>query len=396
MAVWTLMLRTCSLALLLAFSIQTVAGQNQARTSEADLRRAMQLVEGNKLLEAQPLLEQLHAANPGDPIVMEVLAFVLTAVGSIEQDNAKRKEIFLRARALAQRAQAAGRRTQATDFVLTTIPVDGDLPMINDTRETTPAEEALLAGNVAFAKSDMPAALEHFERAAKLDPTLYEAPLFIGDVYFRMKEIDKAGQYYAKAIALDPDRDTAYRYWGNVLLQNGKLAEARAKLIDAVIAQPYVRETWAFLTRWATEAGVTLVHPLIEIPKSQAPTKSRDGADAWMHYTASREAWSKDMNAFKQAYPGETAYRHSLQEEIVAFRLAAENVEGRLKSGELQEAALLPSISNLLMLHRAGLVESYILLALPDEGISQDYPEYRRQHRDKLRKYLEEYVTSER
>lgn len=52
------------------------------------------------------------------------------------------------------------------------------------------------------------------------------------------------------------------------------------------------------------------------------------------------------------------------------------------------------SIANLLKLHREGLLEAYILLAQPDDGIVRDYEEYRKNNRDKLRRYLNEYVTA--
>jgi hypothetical protein len=45
-------------------------------------------------------------------------------------------------------------------------------------------------------------------------------------------------------------------------------------------------------------------------------------------------------------------------------------------------------------LDKEGLLEAFILLALPDEGIAQDYPEYRRTHLDDLRRYVKQYVLT--
>jgi hypothetical protein len=53
-----------------------------------------------------------------------------------------------------------------------------------------------------------------------------------------------------------------------------------------------------------------------------------------------------------------------------------------------------PSLAKLKKLDDEGLLESYILLARPDQGIAQDYPAYRDQHRDKLRKYVVDYVLT--
>lgn len=41
-----------------------------------------------------------------------------------------------------------------------------------------------------------------------------------------------------------------------------------------------------------------------------------------------------------------------------------------------------------------GLLEAYILLARPDEGIAADHPAYLRQNRDKLRRYVTQYVVN--
>jgi hypothetical protein len=38
------------------------------------------------------------------------------------------------------------------------------------------------------------------------------------------------------------------------------------------------------------------------------------------------------------------------------------------------------------------LLESYILIARADTGIRQDYPAYRQNNREKLKRYLSEYV----
>jgi len=87
-------------------------------------------------------------------------------------------------------------------------------------------------------------------------------------------------------------------------------------------------------------------------------------------------------------------YRHSLREEYQALSLVAESVEAQLKQGELKESDLNKSIANLLKLHREGLLEAYILLVKPDDGIVRDYPEYRANNREKLRRYMNEYVTA--
>jgi hypothetical protein len=43
--------------------------------------------------------------------------------------------------------------------------------------------------------------------------------------------------------------------------------------------------------------------------------------------------------------------------------------------------------------HRAGLLEPFVLLNRADNDITQDYNDYRAANRDKLRRYLDEFVV---
>src|SRR5262245_61176301 len=398
----------CLLSLFASLSTNAIRGYGQEKIDfEAELNRATQLAKENKLLDALPILEKLNTAKPDHPGVLELLAYSLLASTVSEKDTEKRKQSFLRARQTAERAKKLGNNSQLIQVMLEQIPAEGDLQRLAGSSKLTPAEASLTEGEAAFAKGDLDRAIERYENALKLDSKLYEAPLFIGDAYYKMGKIDKAGESYARAIAIDPDRDTAYRYWGNVLMREGRLKEAREKLIEAVIAEPYSRAPWQFLSDWADRANIQLRHPRIDLPKTSVTRKDdknisitallsekKDGTSAWTAYSLAKAGWMMDDKKFKEAYPNESRYRHSLGEEIAALKLTVESVQTQLKAGDLKESALDISIANLLKLHRAGLVEAYVLLAMPDEGIAHDYAEYRKNNRDKLRKYLNEFVTA--
>ncbi|HEX5085466.1 MAG TPA: tetratricopeptide repeat protein [Blastocatellia bacterium] len=373
---------------------------------EAEFKRAAELVQANKMIEASPLLEKLHAAKPDDAVVLELLSYVISATAVVEKDPVKRKKDFLRARSLAGRAKELGRNTQLVQLILEQISPDGMWGGQPAPEKRTPAEDALMEGEEAFTKGEMDLAIEHYERALKLDPKLYDAPLFIGDAYHKMGKNDKAYESYARAVAIDPDRDTAYRYWGNVLMREDKLKEAKEKLIEGVIANPYTRLTWQFLANWAERGNVQLGHPRVDIPTSSVqrkddknveillnPSEKKDGTEAWTMYSIARAAWMTEEK-FSKEFPNEKQYRHSMREESDALRLTAEMVLEQLKKGTLKEASLDVSIANLLKLHRDGLLEVYVLFVKADEGIARDYAEYRKNNRDKLRRYLNEYVTA--
>jgi tetratricopeptide (TPR) repeat protein len=211
----------------------------------------------------------------------------------------------------------------------------------------------------------------------------------------------------AICLAIDPDRETAYRYWGNVLMRSGKMEEAKEKFIEAIIADPYNRSPWQFLMAWAGRNRVQLSHPRIEPSGSMSVEKDKtnvtidmnsigknDGSAFWMFYHTARSQWIKEK--FAKEFPNEKEYRHSLREEADALGLIARLTTEAVKSGRMKEKDLEPSIANLLKINNAGLLEAYILLAKADAGIARDYAEYRKNNRDKLRRYLNEYVTAGR
>jgi hypothetical protein len=392
--------------LLLSGPARTFAQDNAGY--EAELNRALELVKAYKMPEAVPILEKLRSAKPDDTVVLESLAFAISTIATAEKDPEKRKKEFLRARALAERAKELGDNSERIQLMLEFISPDGNMPTLTGGEKRSPAEEALMEGEAAFAKGDMERAIEHYERALKLEPKLYDAQLFIGDAYHKLGKNDNAYESYARAVAIDPDRDTAYRYWGNVLMRENNLKVAKEKLIEGVIANPYTRLTWQFLVNWGERSGIQLGHPRIDIPTSSVqkkddkdisilvnPSDKVDVMAIWLIYSAARAAWMSGTK-FSEAFPNEKQYRHSLREEYESLSMAVEAVQNQLKEGKLKENSLDVSIANLLKLHRDGLLEVYVLLAKADEGIAQDYAEYRKGNRDKLRRYLNEYVTAEK
>jgi len=225
-------------------------------------------------------------------------------------------------------------------------------------------------------------------------------------MYFKKGQAFKASEWYERAIAIAPDRETAYRYSASPLMDAGKLDAARARYIEAVVAEPFNRLAWAGLARWAKAARVELSHPEIKVPTSVTPLKDNkitinispdslgkdDGAAAWMMYGISRSVWATQK--FAKEFPGEKEYRHTLREEADALRMVVESVKTQMKENKLKTLDV--SLARLVKLQDEGLLEAYVLFARADQGIAQDYAEYRKANRDKLRRYLNEYVTAKR
>ncbi|MBD0371142.1 MAG: tetratricopeptide repeat protein [Pyrinomonadaceae bacterium] len=265
------------------------------------------------------------------------------------------------------------------------------------------ADALMREGESYFAAEQWDKAREAYEKALKLDPNIYEAPLFIGDVYFQKRQMDKAGDWYAKAIAIDPNRETAYRYWSDAYLRVGKMVESRDKAVEAIVAEPYNRMSYRGLMQWAQVNKVQLAHPKIEVPAGISSNKpgevnitldpkllegKEDGSSAWLVYSITRANWR--TTKFAKTFPKEQTYRHSLAEELDAFQMVISSVKADKKVKKLED-----SLANLVRLNDAGLLEAYILLARADDGIAQDYEEYRRLNRDKIRKYLTDVVAGE-
>jgi tetratricopeptide (TPR) repeat protein len=400
-------------AVLLAALVPALAAQNTQGDPEREA--AFALFEEQKFAEALAPLEKLAARLPNDGNVQARFGLTLFVHTISEADTPARRARRARARAALVRAKELGYDEgvpkNLVEGIIAQVTPEGTDAVANDSKFSANAEadREMRAGEAAFLKGDYDAALAAYERALALDPQLYEAPVFAGDVMLHKGQFEKAGEWYARAIKLDPDREQAYRYWGNALLKQARLDEARDKYVEAVIASPYNAHTWENgLYRWANARAVRLGHPKIDVQQSVSPMKdnkmtitidpksfekSDDGRAAWMVYGLLRAAWTTDdYEKFRKAYPGEKTYRHSLREETEALRGVIQSVREQQKGGKVKQ--LSTDLQLLLQLEEAGLLEAYVLFARPDEGIAQDYVEYRKANREKLRRYLIEYLTS--
>jgi tetratricopeptide (TPR) repeat protein len=390
----------------LIFFAALPARAQTANNQGTERDRAIQLINDGKFAEALPIFEKLAVTNPADAQVQYGLG-IATLMTSRELKDAQLTSARLRARTALLRAKELGVRDASLDLLLKSIAPDGGEPGVSKNKEARGAMEAAFR---AFAARDYEQAAREYERAARLDPTLYEAALYTGNSHYALKNWDKAGEWFARAIALDADREIAYRYWGDALMGNGKQEAARDKFFDAIIAEPYDQLAWKGLIQWAQQNKIRLDHPKIEIPTSVSTGENgnvnitidekalggskTDGSAAWMMYGLARAGWGTDKNGklsekFSKAYPNEKKYRHSLAEESDALQLVMLSVR---EQGDIKQ--LEPSLAALSRLQKAGLIEPYILFARADQGIISDYALYRKANRDKLRRYLLEYVVT--
>jgi tetratricopeptide (TPR) repeat protein len=364
----------------------------------------------NNFTAALPILETLAAANPKDRDVMEALGLVLIGSASGSKEAAGRQRARARGRSFLVRAKELGADSFLLKEMLLTIPEDGGNESVFSTRKTV--DDAMREGEAAFAANQTSKAIEAYGRALALDPQLYEAALFIGDVYFKSRQMDKAGEWFARAIVINPDRETAYRYWGDALTEQGKMPSARDKFIEAFVAEPYSRLARAGLLQWAQKNRILLAHPRIDIPTAVSAGKDgnvnvtldssiagngeENGSSAWVMYGLARAGWQTSKGKLGEKYakqfPAADTYRHSLAEEMDALGLVLISVKQQEKDKKVKK--LDPSLAHLKDLDQRGLLAAYVLLAIPDNGIAQDYAAYRKSNIEKLRRYMAEIVLT--
>jgi tetratricopeptide (TPR) repeat protein len=397
-----LLLLACCL-LVLAYP----ARSQETQTGGEMRRKAVELYKQYRLEQALPLIEELTVAHPQDAALQEMLGMCLLGHSVNLNDPEARRQTRVRAHQAFVRAKDLGDNTNLLQIMLTAIPEDGSAAPFSSRKDV---DDAMRAAEAAYTHGDLPGAIAGYAAVLALDPTNYQAVLFTGDVYYKQKDYESASQWFDKAVNLSPNIETAYRYWGDVLYAQGKDGEARDKYVLAVVAEPYQNRSWVGLVQWAQRNRVALAQPKIVSPNSSAdkpgggteitidpktlvnsnaPGK-KDGMDAWIVYEGVRLEWKN--KTFKERYPQEKDYRHSLDEESDALATMATSISQKLDAKEIKLEDLNPQLATLIKLKQERLIEPYVLLGHPDPGIAQDYDAYRKDHRDKLILYMNEVV----
>lgn len=390
------------LFLCLSIVCQPVAVSAQEGESLQEMKqKAAELVKQQKFTEALPILEKLAVAEPGNAQTQFYLGFALIAQGNTTKDAAARKALRLRARNAFIKSKELGNTEPLVDALIQGIPPDGSEGA--KFSQNAEADRLMTEAEALFSQGKLGEALANYQRALQLDPTIYEAALFSGDVYTQQGDFPNAEIWYQKAIAINPNRETAYRYSATPLMKQGKYDQARDRYVEAYISEPYSRFSVVGLTQWAQVTQTSLAHPKIDIPtnvtfdeKGNANVNldasallggKDDGSFAWISYGATRSIWHKEK--FAKTFPQEKVYRHSLAEEADALRSVL-----TIATSDKKVKNLSPSLLKLKKLDDEGLLEAYILLVHADRGIVVDYPAYLKQNRDKLRRYVVEYVLT--
>lgn len=394
------------IAVSLAFFAFTAAAPAQTPTQTPDevseaTKKVGELFDQKRFDEAVPYLTTLVKAQPQEPKIRFLLGFALLAKSKKVDEEDMGKLLAAQALAEFKKAKELGFEDEMNDKLIALLSTDATSGG-NGTQAgySKNAEANKLMGQAEsfFAKSNYDQAFELYQKALQLDPNIYEAALFSGDVFLHKSDFKNAELWYQKAITINPERETAYRYSATPLMKQQKYNEARDRYIEAYITEPYGGMAIKGLMQWGQVTQTRLAHPKFSIPefKIDANGKSSstinvnplamEGSMAWIGYTATRSEWYEKK--FAKTFPNEKKYRHTLQEEVEALRSViqiAKETKGKDKNEQLEKLA---------KIDQEGLLEAYVLLAIPDDGIVQDHPAYLKQNREKLRQYVVKYVVT--
>lgn len=382
-----------SFLMILASNVATAQADDPAAT----MAKGIALFSAERYAEAVPLLEKSVASKPDDPDLRIIYGISLMFGAKQVSDIAVAKKMSADALKQFQEAKKLGSTEPELDTFIAFLGSDGSSIIATQSaagvRESSPAEKFMAQAESLFAQSKYDEAIVFYEKALAADAKLYNAALYLGDCYTMKEDWAKAELYYQKAIAIDPTRETGYRYSGTPLMKQKKYDQALERYIEALITEPYNSYSARGISQWADATGAKLGHPKTDIPKvafdaagkATATMNDRtltEGSKAWVVYTQTRQAWFKEK--FAATNPTAKAYRHSLAEEV-------ESIRATLRSAKELKISH-PDLVLLQKLDDEGLLESFILMAIPDEGIASDHPNYLKDNRLKLRKYVRDYV----
>ena len=376
------------------------APQSSSSSNPADdpeRRQAMELFDQHKMKEAAALLEKLAQKYPNDVVIHERLGTALLSRAEMQTDPEKRKADRRQAHQELLKAKELG---DNSDLLRALLDAGED-----DKKFSTSADvdAAMQKGEAEFSEGNYEAAIKQYTRALELDPKLYVAAVDMGDCYFRLKQWDEASKWFAQAIRIDPAPEVAYRYWGDSLMAEGKIKDARTKFIEGLIANPYKQTSWSGLNNWIKGNHLQYRQIFFKLPQAPATNgkggqtitidpatleQKDSGGAAWMMYPMERALWQSKK--FAEQFPQEKSYRHTVKEETSALSLVVSSFDEMKKNGSAKKPD--PSLVLLSQINADGMLEPFVLLIHPDKDIANEYLPYLAANRDKLISFVDKYV----
>ena len=322
------MLRTfllCLSLLLLGDAVAAAAVNLGNPASQILIREGNQFELEGKFNDA---LQRYRAAMQADPATsvphsLTAALFLKVAAGA---DPEHKKTYRDEARREAKAALAIADNDPAAQQVLL-----GLMEEIEPYRTSPQAEEAMRAGESAFTRKDFPLAIQHYTRAAEIDPKYAAAILYIGDAYFAMEQYGDAEKYFRKATQIDPMLTQAWRFLADTLNRLGRRADAEAAALGAIAARPSEVPSWAWLAQTRSPQGLRSFALQrgadVDVAGGKISLDPSGVGTFWMSFGISRIAQDKHLSVFgAELAAWETAFK--IDAELAGKDKAVENDAG--------------------------------------------------------------------
>ena len=241
-----------------------------------------------------------------------------------------------------------------------------------------PAAVKLLAeAEKAFDANDYETAGKKYLAAAEADPESFAARAYYGDtLLFGAKDAAGALAQYEKAIALDPTLPSGHFFASSALVELGRIAEARERMVQALTYHPSYDAAWRALTNHA-RLGIKPIARLKFEPPPLVGKKSRDGVQLsigndgeWIGYAMCKAVWANEKQFEKQ----HSTDGWSLEEEraclfnqiMASYNATTSRLEEAKKpTDEASVRAAMPALErHLYEVAKAKMLDGYILFEI--------------------------------
>ena len=186
--------RILQLLILVFATFLTFTVSINAQTIEETRKKAFELINQNKFFDALPYLEKLVANDPNNATFQKYLGFAYIAKIAIEPNSETKKEFRIKARKALVKARELGNNDLQMEGLIDSLAVDGTEK--GKFSFNPKADKLMDEAESYFAQNKLDQALDKYQEALEVDPTIYYAALFSGDVFLQKGDFAQAEIWY--------------------------------------------------------------------------------------------------------------------------------------------------------------------------------------------------------
>ena len=190
---------------------------------------------GQRLVEAQQVLESLASARPGRSVVRIALARLLAATGAFEQAIVRAQEVIA----------AEPDNPRGMELLASILGDAGDVdrlrPLVMRMQQTHPEREDTwyYAALVAFLDGNLPEAIARAQRVIQMNSHHALAHNLIGSASARLGQRDRARQAFRASLEASPQEASTYANLGLLEMESGNQDAAVAYFAESLTLDPH-------------------------------------------------------------------------------------------------------------------------------------------------------------